>query len=48
MFDAKVLAAADPAVANYDFARRVEVGHALQADSLPELADVLGLPVEEG
>jgi flavocytochrome c len=47
VFDSKVLDAAEPAVAIYDFKRRVEVGHAQRADTPSALADVLGLPVDE-
>ena len=44
IFDATVLAAADPDVAIYDFDKRVAAGHVQQAGTIGELAELLGLP----
>jgi fumarate reductase flavoprotein subunit len=46
IFDASVLAAEDNPVPIYDFATRLRAGQIRQADTLPELADELGIPAD--
>ena len=47
IFDSRVMAASDPSVAIFDFEGRAKSGLLQQADTVEELAQLCGLPVDE-